>query len=61
MTRQNGMISLDLLDGLVKDLRCKMNVEIVMYTRLNNKSNSSMGDLALTDQKKMIGATAKMI
>ena len=61
LARQNGMISLSLLNGLLNDLRCKMNVEIVKFTSTNNKFHTSMGDLIFVDQKKMIGATAQMV
>ena len=35
MTRHNGLISLGLLNGLLIDLRCKMNVEIFHHTKVN--------------------------
>ena len=49
MTRRNGCISLALLEGILKDIRNKMNVEIVKFTGTNSKSHSSLGDLIFVD------------
>ena len=58
MTRSTGFISLGLLHGLLSDLRCKMNVEIVKFAVSEHKNESSLGDFAFAEKDKMIGATA---
>ena len=60
MTRSNGLISLGLLNGLLQDIRCELNVEIVRFTS-SKKSHSSMGDLIFAEQDHMISATAQMV
>jgi|688.fasta_scaffold735354_1 hypothetical protein len=60
MTRSNGEISLVLLTGLLQDLRCKMNVEIVKFSRSSHKTQSSLGDFVHADPKKLISVAAQM-
>ncbi len=60
MTRSNGEISLDLLSNLLRDLRCNMNVEIVKFSKLVHKTQSSLGDFVHADPKKMISTIAQM-
>jgi hypothetical protein len=58
MTRSNGEISLDLLTNLLRDLRCNMNVEIVKFSNLLHRTQSSLGDFVHADPNKLISAVA---
>ena len=60
MTRSNGEISLGLLTSLLRDIRCNMNVEIVKFSNLLHRTQSSLGDFVHTDPKKLISAVAQM-
>jgi len=49
MTRQNGKISLGLLEGLLSDLRIQMNVDIARF-KINDRSDkTSLGDFVFAD------------
>ena len=61
MTRQNGKISLGLLDGLMSDLRIQMNVDIARFQVNDRSSKTSLGDFIFADKKKIIGVTAQII
>jgi len=63
MTRQNGMISLTLLDGLLFDLRNKMTVEIARFKGYmdGGTTQSSLGDFQFADKGKIVGATAQIM
>ena len=58
MTRSNGEISLGLLTGLLQDLRCKMNVEIVKFSKTSHKTHSSLGDFVHADPNNLISVVA---
>jgi hypothetical protein len=60
MMRSNGEISLGLLAGLLQDLRCNMNVEIVKFSKILHKTHSSLGDFLHADPNKMISVVAQM-
>ena len=61
MTRQNGKISLGLLDGLLADLRANLNVEIARFEYNDRSSKTSLGDFVFANKRKIIGVTAQII
>ena len=61
MTRQNGKISLGLLEGLMADLRASMNVEIARFEISDRSSKTSLGDFFYANKRKIIGVTAQII
>ena len=61
MTRQNGMISIGLLDGLLADLRANLNVEIARFEVNDRSSKTSLGDFVYANKRKIIGVTAQII
>lgn len=61
MTRQNGKISLGLLEGLMADLRASMNVEIARFEINDRSSKTSLGDFFYANKRKIIGVTAQII
>ena len=61
MTRQNGMISLGLLEGLLADLRANLNVEIARFEINDKSSKASLGDFFYANKRKIIGVTAQII
>jgi hypothetical protein len=61
MTRSNGYISLGLLEGILRDLRNKMNIEILRYDFSDPATDESQGDFRFADNSKLIGQTAQIV
>jgi len=58
LRRTNGMINLTLLEGLIKELRNKLDVELVAFEPHSESTSESLADFNFSKDQNAIGKTA---
>lgn len=58
LRRTNGMINLTLLEGLIKELRNKLDVELVAFEAHSESTSESLADFNFSKDQNAIGKTA---
>jgi hypothetical protein len=61
LRRTNGMINLTLLEGLIKELRNKLDVELVAFKTHSESTSESLADFNFSKDQNAIGKTAQMM
>jgi hypothetical protein len=62
MTRSNGFLSLQILAGLISELRCKLNVVIIKFSGSTPSTTySQLSEFERPENSSCIGQTAQLM